>query len=299
MAGAEHDALDYYLRSLDLCEAAGSRIEVHLNCIGIAYCTMTTAPRGATALLGFSETVAEDPEDVDAVVTEAIALASEASSFTTYEHRFSNDAGDSTPTRYLYTEEPEPAMSRASYLGPLGFGVLALGAELDEFVHFTDAPEDTGGGNAKEYYLDPGPGSGPLEEPRREWERLLLSMEGVLSEGARTTYEGQGVLPDEYLPQEVSGGEDPPQRRGHHYTGTFAHDFPWLPDRGPMETDFELWISEEGHPIRFVLAGMPDPEVPSEYGEPLTYTHHMDFLRFDEPVEVEVPDESEIHPERP
>jgi hypothetical protein len=242
--------------------------------------------------------VAEDPEDIDAVVTEAIELALEASSFTTYEHEHSNLPGDSMPNHYLYSEDPQPAMSRASYLGPTGIGVLALGAELDEFVHFVDIPVGAEGVIARDYYLDPGPGADQLREPRKGWEEMLLSMEGVLSEGAQVIYEGPGTFGDEYTPRELVGDENPLERGGHHYTGTFVHIFPSPVFPDPVEAEFELWISEEGYPVRFFLEASPEGEDNGD-GLPLRVVHQMDYFQFDQLVDVGVPDESEIHPERP
>ncbi|WP_026116892.1 serine/threonine protein kinase [Nocardiopsis valliformis] len=242
-------------------------------------------------------TVAEDPEDIDAVVTEAIDLALEASSFTTYEQFISNSPGDFMPTRYLYSEDPRPAMSRTMYLGPHGQGVLALGPELNEFVYFTDRPTETFTGSVKEYFLDPGPGTDRLREPRKEWEEMLLTMEVVLAEDAQVSYEGQGTFDDEYIPRELMGDEDALERGGHHYTGTLAHVFPVHLFSEPVAAEFELWISSEGHPVRLSLEAVPGGI--TDGGEALRIAHRMDYFQFDQHVDVGIPDESEIHPERP
>lgn len=246
--------------------------------------------------------VERDPEDVEAVVTEAVDIALEASSFTTYEHFFSNDVGDTTPTHYMYTEEPQPAISRVSYLGPSGGGVLARGADLDEVVHISNRPGQQFGETERVYYRERSPDAGPVEDAREEWETLVRLMEGLLSEDAEVTYEGQSALladgEESYIPEELLGDVDPAQRGGHHYTGTFVHAFERLMDP-PTQMDFELWISDEGHPVRLVVVDVADDGSVAESGDPMTFTHSMDFFRFDEPVEVEIPDESEILPVHP
>lgn len=243
-------------------------------------------------------TVAVDPEDIEAVVAEAVELALGASSFTTFDYAYANSGGDFTPFHYLYSEDPRPAMTRASYLGPVGGGLLALGADLDDFVHFSDVPGATTDSIERVYYLDPGPNAERRGEPREEWEALVHSLEGVLTAQDPVVYEGLGTVDDEYVPVELSG-EDPAERGGHHYTGTFVHTFQRTTHSEPVETDFDLWISEEGYPLRFLLVGLPGEEFGTDSGEPLTLTHQTDFFRFDQPVEITIPEESEILPEHP
>lgn len=242
--------------------------------------------------------VAEVPEDIDAVVADAVELALGASSFTTYDRLYTNDIGDQTQAHYRYTEEPQPAMSRTVHFGPSTNGELSYGDDLSELVHF--APENTGviGGGERRYFRDPGPGSTETEAPRDLWERKLRTLEGLTAEGAQVTYEGRGTIGDAEIPEELLGDVDPLERGGHHYTGTFEHEFVEL-SHGPVEVEFDLWVSEEGYPVRFVVVGVPDPDAVAESGEPRSYTQHLDFLRFDLPVEVEVPEPTEIQATRP
>ncbi|WP_431870576.1 kinase [Nocardiopsis eucommiae] len=242
--------------------------------------------------------VAEVPEDVDAVVADAVELALAASSFTTYDRLYTNDIGDQTQTHYRYTEEPQPAMSRTVHFGPSTNGELSFGEDLAELVHF--APENTGviGGGERRYFRDPGPGSPETEAPRVLWEEKLRTLEGLTAEGAQVTYEGRSTIGDVEIPEELLGDVDPLERGGHHYTGTFDHRFVGL-SHGPVEVEFDLWISEEGHPVRFVAVGVPEPGALAENGEPRSYTQHLDFMRFDLPVDVEVPEPTEIQATRP
>ncbi|MEU3016308.1 kinase [Nocardiopsis sp. NPDC007018] len=243
--------------------------------------------------------VAEDPEDIDAVVADAVRLALEAESFTTYTFLHTNDVGSRAQTHFRYTEEPQPAMSRTMHFGPSSAGEVSFGEDLAELVHF--APETTPvlGEGARQYFRDPGPGSDDTEEPRTVWEEHLRSLEGLTAEGARVDYQGQGTIGDADIPEELLGDVDPLERGGHHYTGAFEHQFVDVTEFEPVTMDFELWISDEGYPVRLAVVGVPDPEAMTEQGEQLTFTHQLDFLRFGLPVEVEVPDESEILAARP
>jgi predicted Ser/Thr protein kinase len=241
--------------------------------------------------------VDRDPEDVEAVVTEAVALAMEASSFTTYDHSHTNSVGDTTPVHYLYTEEPEPALSRISYLGPSAGGVLATGPDLDETVRISDSPGQQFGEIDRTYHR-PSPDAEPVESVREQWEELLQIMTELLSEDAEVTYGGQKTVlePGEewYYPEEILGDVDPEERGGHYYTGTFIHEMPRIPELGPLPSDFELWISEEGEPVRLVVETSPGDGRIAESGEPFVFIRDMEFFRFNEPVEVYIPEESEI-----
>jgi hypothetical protein len=245
--------------------------------------------------------VDRDPEDIEAVVTEAVDLALEASSFTTYDFFFTNDIGHDPANRYLYTEEPEPALSRLEFFGPASRGTLALGANLDETVYIAPPAGQSFSEHEFVYYRDPGPNAEPTESPRTEWETLLRLMEELLTGDAEVTYEGQDMVlePGEewHYPEEILGDVDPEERGGHHYTGILTHEMSWT--RTVQETDFELWISEKGEPVRLVLTALDGEGRIAESGEHLTFNHHIDFFRFNEPVEVAVPNPSEIHEERP
>ena len=228
------------------------------------------------------------PEDVDVVVEEAIALALDASSFLTYEHGFTNDVGDTTPRHYRYTEDPEPAFSSLSLLGPLVSGYVAYGADLQEVVRFDERREGAGPEQGRTYYRPDG--QGEVIDPFGEWEQGLRGLENLLGEEAKVTYEGTSGVPASELPEELAGETDFAERSGHHYTGTVIDSFY---EREPAEIEFDLWISEEGFPVRFTRVEYTDE--PTEFEDELLEFHsHLDFMLFNEPVEVEIPDPSEI-----
>ncbi|WP_184366209.1 serine/threonine-protein kinase [Nocardiopsis metallicus] len=241
--------------------------------------------------------VDRDPEDIEAVVTEAIDIALEASSFTTYEIFFTNDVGHDPSTQYRYTEDPQPALSRHWFVGPTAGGTLALGPNLDETVRINTVQGPTFSDHEFTYHR-PGPDAEPAESARAEWETLLRLMEELLSGDAEVTYEGQSTVleagEESYYPGELVGDVDPQERGGHHYTGTLTHEMGWT---GTVQaTDFELWISDQGEPVRLALTAPDEEGRTAEFGELLTFYHHIDFFRFNEPVEVYVPEESEIQP---
>lgn len=243
--------------------------------------------------------VAETPEDVEAVVTQAVELALGASSFAAYDHRYNNDVGDTTPTHYLYTEVPEPALSQATYLGPVGGGVLQLGTDPGEAVYFSDGPGAQVGEFGRDYYEDPGSNYHANGQPRAEWEDLVRGVEVLLDQETEVTYEGRGAVPEDRLFEAAPDEEETAAvEQGHHYTGTFVGDIATPGDWGPGEVEFDLWLSDGGYPLLFVQVSETDGPL-DHSDEFLTLTHYVGFSHFDQPVEVEIPEESEIHPERP
>lgn len=242
-------------------------------------------------------TVAEAPEAVDAVVAEAVELALGAPSFTTYEHFHNNGGGDSAPRTYFYTEAPEPTISRTSYLGITGDGVVVSGPDLGDYTYFTHYPAGVDGEERREYYRDPDSQSEPAPPVRDEWEELVDLVASGSAEDADIVYQGVVSVPYEfpYLTEEMVGDEDPAERSGHHYSGDTVFE---VRNQGLEPVDYDLWISEEGRPI-YVEVHLRLDEVSELTGEPVTFTHMVDFARFGGAVEIEIPEESEIHPERP
>ncbi|MBR8744604.1 kinase, partial [Nocardiopsis sp. MG754419] len=237
-------------------------------------------------------TVAEEPEAVDAAMAEAIALALEASTFTTFEHRYSNDVGDTTPVHYLQTDAPVPAISHTSYLGPIGSGVMALGSDFGEIVYLRDRQEESYG---RVYYRDPDGNAAPEGHPREKWEDLVEEVGRVL-EVADPGYEGTGTAPTEYMPPEILGDGDLSERTGHRYTATYVQE--GFLDHGPLEATLDFWVDEAGYPLRFERRMVSEVIVP-EFEEVLVLTHLVEFARFDLPVDAQVPTDDEILPEPP
>ncbi len=239
-------------------------------------------------------TVAEDPEDVDAVVAEAIGLALGASSFTTYEFGYHSAPGDSLASYYLQTWDPEPAILRNNVL--IGGGIMAMGEELEEIVHFRNTRLPPEGAPDRVYFLNDTVQIAESENPRRQWEGLVETVRTAL-ESVELTYEGTGVVPTEteFLPAELSG-EELADRTGHRYTAVYVEEGD--SEFGDVEGVVEFWVGEAGHPLHFdrhISPGGLDPDTQ----RPNVFGNRVEFARFDEPVDLHVPDESEILPERP
>lgn len=239
--------------------------------------------------------IAEDPEEIDAVVAQAVELALEASSFTTFEHQHINHVGDTTPVHYLQTTEPEPAIFRAAYLGPVGSGAIAMGADFEEFVYVRENPVPPDWEIERGYYRDAEPGAEPLAHPRQEWEGLIDEISRVLNM-ADLTYEGTGTAPTEHLPPEILGDGDLTDRTGHRYTAAYIEK--GYRDFGDVEAFVEFWVDEDGYPMHFDRTVWPG-QVSAESGEPMEFGHLVEFARFNEPVDLHVPTEDEILPEPP
>ncbi|MFB8764199.1 kinase [Nocardiopsis alba] len=242
-------------------------------------------------------TIVENPEDAASVVEEARELALTADSFTTYEHRFHNSGGDSTPYHYFQTWEPAPVITSASYLGPLGFGVMASGPDLERLVYFRDSATTPTREVEREHYREIGPDTQEREHPREQWEALIEEMSEVLRK-VELVYEGHGTVPTEYMPPEMLSEEEVRERTGHHYSATYIEEDyrPYEREYGPLEATMGFWADEDGLPIRFERK-MVDRDIPGEFGDFLEPTHLVEFARFDEEVEIHIPAEDEILPE--
>ncbi|MBQ1084299.1 serine/threonine-protein kinase [Nocardiopsis sp. B62] len=248
--------------------------------------------------------IEEDPSDGAAVLADAVALAMDADSFTTFDFPNVNDVSAETTVRYRYTREPEARMTHATHLGQLGTGILASGSGLDEYVYFADSigltfddPTERG------YYQEPRSNQVGVD-PRAEWESLFDVFEQIREQGVEIEYTGRSTTDDQYAPDELLDDELLEQRsqgvfeigrEAHLYTGTMVHEFRYFADPTTLETEFQVWVSDEGYPLAYYLeAGTDDPtEIP---GETLTFMHTVGFYRFNEAVEIEVPEEQEIAP---
>ncbi|MET9797716.1 kinase [Nocardiopsis alba] len=246
---------------------------------------------------GSAPTVVENPEDVASVVVQARELALAAESFTTYEHRYHNMGGDTTPHHYFQTREPVPAITSASYLGTIGPGVIALGDDFEEMVYFHDSMVGTEGAVEREYYRELSPGADEREHPREQWVSLVDEMDDVLNK-VDLVHEGFGPVPTEYMPPEMLSEEEVRGRTGHHYSATYIEEDYRVHERefGPLEATLGFWVDDSGRPLRFIRE-MVDRETPGEFGGSRELTHLVEFARFDEEVEIHIPTEDEILPE--
>ncbi|MBE2999283.1 serine/threonine protein kinase [Nocardiopsis sp. HNM0947] len=244
--------------------------------------------------------VARDPEEAAGVFEEAAETARGASSFIVASHRYSNQPGDSTPYFYWYTEDPERAFLSLSMLGPTGGGHLAYGPDLEEIVGVSER-NDYITGEEERTYGQAGD-EDAVDNPLHEWEYELAGLEALAADGSELSYEGTEEVPEvmvslEEMPGQSPDGEELAGREGHRYTGTAAGGF-WLhpgsdEEPGDRTADVDLWVSEAGYPLALRVEETVEGEQ-SEGGGALTYSHDLDFMVFDAPVDIEIPDESQI-----
>ncbi|WP_150251886.1 serine/threonine-protein kinase [Nocardiopsis deserti] len=232
--------------------------------------------------------VRTDPENLEAVVGEAVELALGASSFTAYSATREAEMSTGSTTRYSYTEDPEPRYFQSLYAGPATFVTLEVGEGPDDVLARTDSNLV---GLVEGAYYRPAPEE--LEDgPRAGWTSTVESLRAVLGEGRQVSYQGESAPPVTDYPEDMTEGVDLSGRTGHHYTGTYVGESILAPGQ-EAEFTFDLWIGGDGYPQHFQTYESSEGE--GVNGTFLTgNSTTVGFLQFNGPVEVEVPDESEI-----
>ena len=242
-----------------------------------------------------------DPEDGAAVLAEAFTLAMEADSFTTYEAEHHNDVGSTMPTHYMYTRDPEPRMTQGSYLWTT-HGVLASGDDLDEHLYFIDEQRFGLDDPIEREYRRNSVDDQLGDDVRAEWESTVEVLQEIVDQEVEIEYTGRATTDDSYIYGELLDDELREQRlqgateigrSGHHYTGTVVHEFGLFAEPRIVDMDFEVWVSDEGYPLGYYLEAVTDEPVESP-DETLTLMYTVNFYRFDQPVEIEYPEEHEI-----
>lgn len=241
--------------------------------------------------------IGREPEEVDTVIGEALDLVRGADSFTAVSHRGSNAPGDTTPYYHWYTEDPEPAFLSLSMLGPVGGGHVAYGEGLEEIVGVSERREGSAQGPGREYYR--GGQQQEVDSPLGEWEHDLESLQALQGDGAELSYEGTGAVPaPNFALEEVAGEVDLASRNGHRYSGSVTGDFWMMPGPtdppGGEQAEVELWVSDEGYPQKLSVTETFEVDEEEWDVEVLENTYDLDLVSFNEPVEIEIPDESEI-----
>ncbi|WP_040684792.1 serine/threonine protein kinase, partial [Nocardiopsis halotolerans] len=238
---------------------------------------------------GGRPTVQTDPENVEAVVAEAIDLALGASSHLGYSMDGSSERGPENPVLYSYTEDPEPRYRQVSHAGPAIYTLLEIGEGPDDVLARTDSNLGTEPVEGDFYRPED-----REEEPRADWVTQVESLEQIFGEESQISYQGESAPPANDYADYVIGDFDLSGRTGHHYTGTYVGDSDRSanPEEG-AEITFDLWIGDDGYPQHFqTYQGWEGEGVSGTYLD--GHSTVVGFLQFNGPVEIPVPDESEI-----
>ncbi|WP_040703340.1 serine/threonine protein kinase [Nocardiopsis salina] len=244
--------------------------------------------------------VTRDPEESAGVFEEAAETARGAESFIAASFRFSNNPGDNTPYYYWYTEDPERAFLSLSMLGPGGGGHLAHGTHLEEVVGVSERNDTFTGEQEREYH--PVNDEDAVDNPLHEWEYELAALEALAADDAEFGYEGTDQVPEvavslDEMPGQAPDAEELDVREGHRYRGTATGGF-WLhpgvdEDTGDRRAEVDVWVSEAGYPLAMRVEETVEGGHSESDGD-LVNSYNIDFMVFGAPVEIEIPDESEI-----
>jgi hypothetical protein len=234
-------------------------------------------------------------EDGPARVAQARQLALDAASFEAFRGE-TTGGGDGSETYQLfqYEEDPQPVYLQTSLGGPAHSEVRFLGEGLDDTV-FRDIVRLTGEPQVGPFYREPD--ADPSRTAHVDRERLVEDLDLAAAAEGGVEYLGTSEAPVtlRYPPEEMGGAESLQGISGHHYTGAYAKEV-FVEDTsvGVVEHTFDLWTDDAGYPLLFTAYSEPD------YGNgPQPGTDTTVYLGFDEDVDIEVPDESEIEPTRP
>ncbi|MBE2999284.1 hypothetical protein IDM40_11285 [Nocardiopsis sp. HNM0947] len=233
-----------------------------------------------------------DPEDAAAVAQEAVELALEAESFESLYFMDGPELGDAPAYEFLYTEDPEPRYRETNRGGPALVEVIEVGEGPDDVIRNSRMQNP---GEEDSFYRDPE--DADPDTGREEWERLLRLIPETVEESGEVTREGIGRAG---MHDDVGTGapllQDNPvtEELGHLYTGNLPFsDEEWQP--GDVRR-FHLWIAEDGYPQLLYLHE-------STTRGSADFQSYLDefllFEQFNDPVQVEIPDESEIGGEQP
>jgi eukaryotic-like serine/threonine-protein kinase len=250
-----------------------------------------------------------DPENWEAVLSQAIDSAKEVESFEAYQRNTTADEHGQFLV-HRYTNDPEPVLYQGHHGGPAYHQFLAVGGDLmsGEGVErllgraVMDRPPGVPD-DPNPYGRDPEPVS-PMEYAAQfgsgEWTflwypSLLLEAESE----ADVTYQGvtEAVQPDAAWSRDHFDTE-PAHGAAHYYSGTFLRWSPYTDAEddapGIREYVFDLWIGEDGRFQRFehyreISVDGTDTFEGAEGWEVVA-------ISYDEPVTIDVPDESEVLP---
>ncbi|MFL1427515.1 MULTISPECIES: serine/threonine protein kinase [unclassified Nocardiopsis] len=239
--------------------------------------------------------VSTTPEDGFAVMAQAYELAMAAESFEAFEQALTSEIASFI--EYAYTENPQPILSTRSYADGTLQTAIGVGEGPDDVIHgFGTLGED---GYSQQYYRD---ADAPLAHQRNAERDSLL---GILDQVVRTAetidHHGRATVPlvSDNLGNH-SGNPDIEDREGHHYTGVFTMDRVGYDVEAEQpaviatpEVSFDLWIDADGYPLymQYFVAYETEYE-----GTPISIStsYELIFEHFNQPVEIELPEEWEI-----
>ncbi|RKS05529.1 serine/threonine protein kinase [Nocardiopsis sp. Huas11] len=231
-------------------------------------------------------------EDGPAMLARAVDLALGASSFDTYSLTFSGPPS-AYPRRYRYSESPQPLYLYTRWSGPMLGEVLEIGDRPDDVIHRVISVDSLALGlEDGGYFRDPDGTAeydGPLDRGV-----LVEELAWIADEGVVVDYLGESALP-ENSDAMLEGAADLGRiagATGHQYSGSFDRDFAYefeVTSPGEYGYTFDVWLDEDGYPLLHQLFYEP---VGDAMGQ--TSTRTVTYLSFNEPVDIEVPDESEI-----
>ncbi|MFE3458958.1 serine/threonine-protein kinase [Nocardiopsis aegyptia] len=234
-------------------------------------------------------------EDGPARVAQARRLALDATSFEAFHGMTIGGDGSEVYQLYRYEEDPQPVYLQSSPAGPATTEVMYLGEGLDDTV-FRTTSRLTGEPVVGPYYRDPGADPSQTEHAYRE--RLVDDLDLAAEAEGGVEYLGTSDAPVtlQYPPEEMGGMAALEGINGHHYTGTYSKEvfFGDAESAGMVDHTFDLWVDDEGYPLLFTVYSEPDFDA-----GPVPGTDTTVYLGFNEDVDIEVPDESEIQPGPP
>ena len=236
--------------------------------------------------------VQDAPEDGVAVVTEAMDLMAAAPDFL-YRHEYQADREQGDPSISIteYTEEPVRAVQLRHYHPFATLITLHKGDDLDDEIHALIRGE--GEDPEPEYYrTDNAANAGVDLLGHTDW-----GLEWVVDTDSEVEYQGHSRVPyePEFLDGGVSEGLVFEETEGHLYSGTFAYE----DEREEIQVTnatFDLWIDDEGYPLRLSVSGVEVPVNPDHQGT--SFTELRDYV-FHESRDIYIPEESEILPDHP
>ncbi|MFB8764200.1 serine/threonine-protein kinase [Nocardiopsis alba] len=248
---------------------------------------------------GTSLLIESEPEDGTGVVEQAVDLVERAESFEAVHVTTGIPPADYSEV-HRYTEDPEPRYSFSGYGGPMTLEWLEVGEDPVDTIYQV-IPSYSTIEASEGYFRDSEYGRNLGERQGRNG--FMADLVTLAEEGTELVYHGEQQVPAGDEPEIEGLDTDTSGRTGHHYSGTFVESGYLGPDdETEREVSFSLWVGDDGYPLRFerLAVNGEAEEIPEELRDPGDAPpvdaagQKVFFLRFDEPVEIEVPDESEI-----